>query len=84
MISRWSVGGESSSRYLQRMRQELKASSSISAAMRRSTISLWAEQFATASEPVLLPAGNDADILTSGEHPLLWGGYMAIGDRLSK
>jgi tetratricopeptide (TPR) repeat protein len=82
IISRWSVGGESSSRYLQRVRTELKSSPSTSGAMRRATVSLWAEQFATANEPVLLPAGNDADLLTGGDHPLLWSGYMAIGDRV--
>ena len=84
VVSRWSVGGESSSRFLQRARWEMSGSKSISGALRKSSIALWVEQFATASEPILLPAGSDSPVLTSGEHPLLWSSYMAIGDRAPK
>lgn len=79
VISRWSVGGESSSRFLQRVRREIADSRDISSATRRATLALWAEQFATVGEPILLHTSGDNDSLTSGEHPLLWGGYMAVG-----
>lgn len=79
VISRWSVGGESSSRYLQRLRREIADSRDVSTATRRASLAIWAEQFATAGEPILLHSSGDNDSLTSGEHPLLWGGYMSIG-----
>ena len=79
-MSRWPVGGMSSSAYLQRVRQEIQSGNTISGAMRRATVALWAEQFATLDEPILKPTGNDLPPLISGEHPLFWGSYMAIGD----
>jgi hypothetical protein len=79
VISRWYAGGESSSRFLQRVRREIADSRDISGATRRASLSLWAEQFATVGEPILLHSSGDNDSLTTGEHPLLWGGYMAIG-----
>ena len=81
MLSRWAAGGISSARYLQRARQELTDSVSLSAAMRRATIALWADQFVAADEAALRPAGRDATPLVSGEHPALWGGYLTLGDR---
>jgi len=83
VISRWPVGGISSSRYIQRVRQEIHGNNTISGACRRAAIALWAEQFHTTDEPILKPAGSDAPPLTSGEHPLFWAGYMAIGDFLT-
>jgi CHAT domain len=84
VISRWSVSGESSSRFWQRARMEFASFGGISAGLRRASIALWAEEFNTSTEPVLHPVGNDSDLLTSGEHPLFWAGYMAIGDRKSQ
>lgn len=83
LISRWQVGGPSSSAYLERVRQEVHGGNTISGAMRRATIAVWAEQFSTSEEPILKPTGSDAPALTSGEHPLLWGSYMALGDFLT-
>ncbi len=80
VISRWATGGMSSSRYLQRLRQELSETTPISKSLRRATLALWAEQFAVSDEPVLKPAGGADTELTSGEHPLLWSGYMAVGN----
>lgn len=79
ILSRWSTGGKSSQRVLSRCLEELEHEPA-SAALRRSLLALWTEEFLTADEPILLPAGKDADALMSGSHPLLWGGYMSIGD----
>jgi hypothetical protein len=51
-----------------------------SAALRRATLLLWAENFLVADEPGLLPAGKEAEALVSGSHPVLWAAYMSIGD----
>jgi hypothetical protein len=83
MISRWSTGGISSSRFLQRVRQDLSDARSLSGSMRRATLALWAEQLNAADEPILKPLSRDTDPITDGEHPLLWSGYVAIGDRPS-
>lgn len=80
MISRWKVGGISASRYLQRIRQELGDSRSLSGSLRRATLAVWSEQFHTDQEPILQPTGSSTDRLVSGENPLLWSAYMAIGD----
>jgi hypothetical protein len=82
VISRWSVGGISSSRYLQRTFRELKQSPSLSSAHRRAVLSQWVEQFNTEDEPVL-PAHAESPAVTEGNHPLLWAGYMVVGDRKS-
>lgn len=78
-LSRWPAGGVSTSALLQRQLEELQ-SDPPSAALRRSVLALWAEQFVAANEPTLLPWSKDAAVLISGEHPLLWAGYMAVGD----
>lgn len=78
-LSRWPAGGVSTSRLLQRQLEELQ-SEPPSAALRRAVLALWAEQFVAANEPALLPWSKDAAILVRGEHPLLWAGYMAVGD----
>jgi len=80
VISRWSVGGLSTQRMLQRTLEELHSGETTSAALRRSVIALWDEEFLTTSEPILATTGRDTADLTSGQHPLLWSGYMCLGD----
>ncbi len=79
VISRWPVGGKSTSSLLVNYLQELQTESSAEA-LRRATLSLWAQDFLVADEPGLLPAGKEAAALTRGNHPTLWAAYMAIGD----
>lgn len=79
LISRWPVGGLSTERLLIRYLTELDTSAA-SDALRRSVLALWAEDFALEAEPVLLPASNNSSPVISGQHPLLWSGYMQIGD----
>jgi tetratricopeptide (TPR) repeat protein len=80
MISRWAVGGVSSSRYLQRVRQELRDNQRLSSSTRRAALAIWSEQFNAEEEPILKPLSSDGARVTSGEHPLLWSSYMTIGD----
>lgn len=82
IISRWSAGGISSSKFLQRSFRELKQSPSLSAAHRRAVLGQWVEQFNTEDEPVLAPHAK-LPVVTEGNHPLLWAGYMVAGDRQS-
>ncbi len=79
ILSRWSAGGRSSARLMARCLEEFKDEPP-SAALRRSCLALWTEEFPTADEPILLPASKEASVLTSGAHPLLWSGYMCLGD----
>jgi tetratricopeptide (TPR) repeat protein len=79
ILSRWSTGGKSAQRLIARCLEEMNDESA-STALRRSVLALWAEDFLTADEPILLPAGKEANPLTSGTHPLLWSGYISIGD----
>jgi tetratricopeptide (TPR) repeat protein len=79
LLSRWSAGGTSTATIMRRYLQELQDESP-SASLRRSVLAQWTEQFLIADEPVLLPAGKESAALTSGTHPLLWSGYMVIGD----
>ncbi len=78
-LSRWPTGGVSASVLLQRQLEELQ-SEPPSAALRRAVLALWPEQFEAANEPALQPWSNDAAGQVGGTHPLLWGGYMAVGD----
>ncbi len=79
IISRWPVGGRSTSTLLQRQLEEMQFERP-SNAHRRAILAQWPEQFLIAEEPALLPAGKEASALTSGFHPLFWGGYMVVGD----
>lgn len=79
ILSRWSGAGRSSQALITRYLQEFPESTP-SSAWQRAALSLWAEDFLTAEEPLLLPAGKEAATLTSGFHPKLWSGYMLIGD----
>jgi tetratricopeptide (TPR) repeat protein len=78
-LSRWPVGGASTAALLQRQLEELQ-SEAPSAALRRSVLALWPEQFSSADEPALLPPRKETPPLVNGSHPLLWSGYMAVGD----
>ena len=78
-VSRWPVGGASTATLLQRQLEELQ-SETPSAALRRAVLALWAEQFVSADEPSMLPVNKETPALVSGSHPLLWSGYMAVGD----
>jgi tetratricopeptide (TPR) repeat protein len=78
-ISRWPVGGYSTKIFLQRELEELQTDRP-SAALRRSVLALWTEQFLLADEPILLPAAKESSPLVPGNHPLLWSGYMSVGD----
>lgn len=77
-VSRWKVGGRSSQIALSRVMEEL-AYESPSSAWQRTAIALWAEKLATADEP-LLPEAKALPKTIDGSHPLLWSGYMMIGD----
>lgn len=79
VISRWPVGGRSTASILLRYLEEAPSESS-SVALRRAILSQWPEDYLIADEPGLLPAGDESDALTTGRHPLLWAGYMSIGD----
>lgn len=79
-VSRWKVGGRSALSALSRVIDELEVESP-SSAWQRTAIALWAEKFATADEPVL-PSARGLPSSIDGNHPLLWSGYMMIGDNL--
>ncbi|QDV27686.1 CHAT domain-containing protein [Aureliella helgolandensis] len=79
VLSRWATGGKSSQYLMQRYLQELATEAS-STALRRSLLAHWAEQYLIADEPALQPAGDEDAQLIHGTHPLLWSGYMAVGD----
>lgn len=78
-LSRWPVGGSSAKTFLQRELEELQGERP-SAAFRRSVLAQWTEQFLIAEEPSLLPAAKESPPLILGSHPLLWSGYMSVGD----
>ncbi|GAB5403751.1 MAG: hypothetical protein Aurels2KO_19820 [Aureliella sp.] len=80
LVSRWSAGGQSSAAMMLRYMEELGRQRS-SEALRVAVVAQWAEQFLVDDEPSLLPAGKERLSLTSGSHPALWAGYMAIGDQ---
>ncbi len=79
-VSRWTVGGESTVA-LMRSFQENQADMSVSEAWQRSVLTLWEEQFEIRNEPLFkgLPAAKSENTI-SGSHPLLWSGYLRIGD----
>lgn len=82
-ISRWPVGGTSTKTFLQRQLEEL-TSERPSEALRRSVLAQWPEQFLLAEEPALLPASKDSPPTVAGSHPLMWSGYMSVGDYQTK
>jgi len=79
-VSRWPVGGESTS-ILFRSFQDNMIDLPVSEAWQRSVLSLWEEQFDPRSEPLFHASPNlGADQKIPGNHPLLWSGYIRIGD----
>ncbi len=79
-ISRWPVGGESTAA-LMRSFQENQEDLSVSESWRRSVLTLWEEQFEQRKEPLFKGAPMvNSEIMVSGRHPLLWSGYIRIGD----
>jgi len=79
-ISRWPVGGESTA-MLMRSFQQNQEDLSVSESWRRSVLTLWEEQFEQRKEPLFkgAPLVNPENMV-SGSHPLLWSGYIRIGD----
>ena len=79
-ISRWPVGGESTASLL-RSFQENQEDLTISEAWQRSVLTLWEEQFEQRNEPLFkgAPLANPEGQV-SGSHPLLWSGFLRIGD----
>ena len=79
-ISRWPVGGESTVS-LMRSFQENQEDLSVSDAWQRSVLTLWEEQFEQRKEPLFkgAPFANSENTVL-GSHPLLWSGYIRIGD----
>ena len=79
-ISRWPVGGESTASLL-RSFQENQEELSVSEAWQRSVLTLWEEQFEQRLEPIFkgVPLSNPEAQVT-GSHPLLWSGFLRIGD----
>ncbi|MCC6509692.1 MAG: hypothetical protein IT423_11325 [Pirellulaceae bacterium] len=80
-MSRWKVGGRSTHTALGRLLDEMQYESP-SSAWQRSAIALWAEKIPTAEEPVL-PSAKSLPSTIDGSHPLLWSGYMVLGDHLA-
>ena len=79
-ISRWPVGGESTAA-LMRSFQENQEDLSVSESWRRSVLTLWEEQFEQRKEPLFKGAPMvNSENMVSGRHPLLWSGYIRIGD----
>jgi len=79
-VSRWSVGGESTAS-LMRSFQENQEDLSVSESWQRSVLTLWEEQFETRNEPLFKGAtSTKSETSISGSQPLLWSGYLRIGD----
>lgn len=79
VFSRWPAGGQSTASLMTRYLEELQLQRP-SSALRTAVLALWAEDFLVDDEPSLVPAAKEGPSLTPGSHPVLWAGYMAIGD----
>ncbi len=79
-VSRWPVGGESTVSLI-RSFQENQEDLSVSDSWQRSVLTLWEEHFDQRNEPLFkgAPFANSENTV-SGSHPLLWSGYLRIGD----
>lgn len=77
-MSRWKVGGRSAHTALDRLLDEIQFESP-SSAWQRAAIALWAEELPTSDEPIL-PGAKALPSTISGQHPLLWSGYLMLGD----
>ncbi len=78
-LSRWPAAGTSAGMLLQRHMDELQFERP-SDSLRRAILSQWPVALLIADEPALLPVDKDSALLTDGSHPLLWAGYMCVGD----
>ena len=79
-LSRWPVGGESTASLMHSF-QENQEDLSVSESWRRSVLTLWEEQFEQRKEPLFKGAPFvNPETMVSGSHPLLWSGYIRIGD----
>ncbi|HUP77119.1 MAG TPA: CHAT domain-containing protein [Pirellula sp.] len=79
-VSRWPVGGESTATLI-RSFQENQEDLSVSESWQRSVLTLWEEQFEQRNEPIFKGAPfSSPENTVSGSHPLLWSGYIRIGD----
>ncbi len=82
-VSRWPVGGESTVS-LMRTFQENQADLSVSESWQRSVLTLWEERFDQQKEPLFKNASlANPENTVLGNHPLLWSGYIRIGDSTS-
>ncbi len=78
LISRWSVGGESTAILAETMR-DYGGSVAWSEAWQRAVASLWAEEL-SGNREVTLPKAAESSTTFSGDVPLYWSSYMVIGD----
>ena len=80
LLSRFPVGGDSTVAMLRAYRENNQEMSS-SEAFQRSVLTLWEEQLNPSFEVVFsTDASDDPGEVVPGSHPLLWSGYMLIGD----
>jgi hypothetical protein len=79
-ISRWSVGGESTVSLMKSF-CENQEDLAVSDAWQRSLLLFWEEQFDQRNEPLFKSAPfSKSEHRVLGNHPLLWSGYLRIGD----
>ncbi|MCR9291923.1 MAG: CHAT domain-containing protein [bacterium] len=79
VLSRWPAGGRSTAHIMTRFFEE-RQQEPHSNSLRRALLAEWPRDYLVAEEPVLLPTARDSEPLTLGAHPLLWAGYMSLGD----
>ncbi|MFO1063716.1 MAG: hypothetical protein U0892_07610 [Pirellulales bacterium] len=79
-LSRWKVGGNSAHLLLTRLLDELDFESP-SSSWQRAATALWAEKIASTDEP-LIALNKSVPAEVSGSEPILWAGYILIGDHL--
>lgn len=78
LISRWPVGGASSWQLMETYLDGLPRETA-SRSWQRSVLSFWEEVVNTESEPILA-SDPKRPATTTGKLPILWSGYMQIGD----
>ena len=79
-VSRWSVGGESTVALMKSF-CENQEDLTVSEAWQRSVLMFWEEQFEQHNEPLFKTAPfAKPENRVFGNHPLLWSGYLRIGD----
>jgi len=82
MISRWPVGGESTSILMKEFLQELPFDGP-QASWRRAVQTLRQAPLQPAGEPLLGAKDQQREELT-GEHPLFWSGYLIVAPAAPK